>query len=239
MPLADAAVMGFLAPVIVAAMSPILLGEPTSRAVFISLPLAFLGVLMVTKPPAVFGTGSRSPTLSVLAIAVGLSQSFSSAGVKLIIRYLGKTEPVVSIVFAMAALSTIGSAVLCAVVPSQHLITPARPRDWVFLGGVGVCAIGVQMAQTTALKYTAAAPVVVMSYSAIIWSMLLDGVAFGDTPTLSSFFGALLVAGASLLLLSQEKGKQSALPPREESLLPEKAPLLVELPSSTSPRHNG
>jgi drug/metabolite transporter (DMT)-like permease len=55
LPLAAAAVLGYRAPLLTALFAPVVLGEPTPRAVFAALPVAAAGVVLVARPPALFG----------------------------------------------------------------------------------------------------------------------------------------------------------------------------------------
>ncbi len=55
MPLQDAAVLLFLSPCLVALASPFILGQRVNKAVFFSIPVAFIGVVLVAQPPALFG----------------------------------------------------------------------------------------------------------------------------------------------------------------------------------------
>ena len=92
-------------------------------------------------------------------------QAVFSAAAKLCIRSLGATEPVATIIFAMAAVSTLGSAVLCALLP-HHLVVPPSAAAWALLLAAGLLGCGVQLLATTALKLSRAAPTIAMSYRA-------------------------------------------------------------------------
>lgn len=92
-------------------------------------------------------------------------QAVFSAAAKLCIRSLGSSEPVASIIFAMAGVSTIGSALFCAVLPS-HFVVPRSAAAWGLLLAAGLLGCGVQLLATTALKLSKAAPTIAMSYSA-------------------------------------------------------------------------
>jgi len=92
-------------------------------------------------------------------------QAVFSAAAKLTIRALGSTEPVASIIFAMAAVSTVGSTVLCALLP-RHFVVPRSAAAWGLLLGAGLMGCGVQLLATTALKLSKAAPTIAMSYMA-------------------------------------------------------------------------
>lgn len=226
MPLADAALLGFLAPVFVATLSPLLLHEPTSKAVFISLPLAMIGVVLVAQPPLIFGHSVHS--LTIIAVLIGLSQAAFSASAKLTVRHLGKTEQVGAIMVAMASVSVIVSGVLCLVIPSQHWVDPTR-REWAIMGGIGACACAVQSTATMALQRAkAASPVVAMGYSSVIWGMCLDIVVFKQPPGLLSLLGAVFVLAGSAVLLYYESPARREAPPGAPV---ERDPLLVQPPN--------
>ena len=92
-------------------------------------------------------------------------QAAFSAAAKLCIRSLGSTEPVASIIFAMAAVSSAGSALFCALLP-RHFVLPRTAAAWGLLVAAGLLGCCVQLLATTALKLSKAAPTIAMSYFA-------------------------------------------------------------------------
>lgn len=75
LPMADAMVLSFLAPLFVAALSPLALGERPSRGVLAALPLCLLGVLLVAQPGALFGAQAGDRTrISTGGVFVGVVQ---------------------------------------------------------------------------------------------------------------------------------------------------------------------
>lgn len=72
LPLADAAVLGLLTPVFVAAGAPLALGERAGCGVALALPLSLAGVVMVARPEFIFGAGAQA--LSVLGVCCGIGQ---------------------------------------------------------------------------------------------------------------------------------------------------------------------
>lgn len=71
LPIADVAVLQFLAPVFVAAGAPLLLGELPPRGVWAALPTCLLGVVLVAQPTFLFG--GEEP-VSGLGVAIGVLQ---------------------------------------------------------------------------------------------------------------------------------------------------------------------
>jgi len=205
LPLADAAALSFLSPVVVALSAPCVLREPPSQGAALALPLALAGVLLVAQPPALFGGGAAA--LSALGVAAGLLQAGFSAGARMSVRALGTTgEPVSSIIFAVATVSTVGGVALGVLLPSQRFIAPPSALAWAYLAGTGLCACGVQLLQTTALQRARAAPAVAMSYVGVLWGLLYDLLLFHRVPGTVELVGAALVCAASLALLRFEQG---------------------------------
>ena len=68
----DTAVLMFLAPLFVAALSPLLLRELPSRGVWAAIPLCTLGVVLVVQPSIFFGGSSAA--LSALGVGLGVLQ---------------------------------------------------------------------------------------------------------------------------------------------------------------------
>ena len=70
LPLADAAVPSFVAPLVTAVVAAAVLRERPSEAVWIALPLCLLGAVLVVQPTALFGaSGRRLPAVGVAAAA--------------------------------------------------------------------------------------------------------------------------------------------------------------------------
>lgn len=73
LPVTDALVLGLLSPILVAAASPLVLGEPAGRGVALALPLCVVGVVLVAQPSFLFGGGGAG-ALSLVGVAVGIAQ---------------------------------------------------------------------------------------------------------------------------------------------------------------------
>lgn len=210
LPLGDTAVLTFLAPVFVAAAAPLVLGERAGKGVALAMPLCVAGVVMVAQPEFLFGAGAQA--LSAVGVAIGIGQAVFSAAAKLCIRALGSTEPVASIIFAMAGVSTVGSTLFCALLPG-HFVVPRSAAAWGLLLAAGLLGCGVQLLATTALKLSKAAPTIAMSYTAVVWGLLLDLAVYHQAPPFLSLVGAALVCASSFVIVRFEACSKEALPP--------------------------
>ena len=73
LPLNDAIVLTFLAPMWVAVLSPLLLRERPGRFTFVAIPLCLLGVCLIAQPQ--MGASDKVAHLRVAGIIVGLFQA--------------------------------------------------------------------------------------------------------------------------------------------------------------------
>jgi drug/metabolite transporter (DMT)-like permease len=80
LPLADATTFTFLAPLIVACLSPLVLDERPGKATWLVIPCCLTGVLLVSQPEFIFGRQTKK--LPLLGILCGLGQPLFSATAK-------------------------------------------------------------------------------------------------------------------------------------------------------------
>lgn len=199
MPLQDAAVLLFLSPCLVALASPFILGQKVNKAVFFSIPVAFIGVVLVAQPPALFG--GEEEGMSLKNFLIGSSQAITASVAKLSVSFLGKSEPTAHIIMSMALVSCIGSSLGSLL----HWKFPNDPLEFSYLLGVGICACLVQFTATLALKRSNTASVMSISYLGIIWSIIIDYAVFGMPPNLLSISGGSLVILSNLCLILYER----------------------------------
>jgi hypothetical protein len=132
LPLAEATVIQFLNPVLVAALAPFTLGEkPGPRDVLGTL-AGFAGVLLIARPATLFGGGEADVALSSTGVLVGLFGALVSALVYLVVRKL-KDEDARVVVFQLPLL------VIPLTLPLAWPVwTWPTPLEWLVLLGVGV-----------------------------------------------------------------------------------------------------
>jgi drug/metabolite transporter (DMT)-like permease len=186
MPLADATAISFLQPVLVLLLSAPLLGEKVTRLGWVALLLGLGGVLLMIKPT---GGGSLfGLTMSVIGTvfsALSLIQQ----------RSLSRNETSLSIAFWTLA----GSALL--VLPSLpfNWVQPT-PAQWALLIGNGLASGACQYLTTRALFHTPVATIAPLSYTKMLWALIVGFVWFGDVPTLLVLGGSAIVIVASALV---------------------------------------
>lgn len=111
------------------------------------------------QPEFLFGAGAQA--LSAVGVVAGILQAVFSASAKLCIRSLNSSEPVASIILSMAAVSCVGSALFCLLLP-HHFVVPHTASAWGLLLAAGLLGCCVQLLATTALRLSKAAPTIAM-----------------------------------------------------------------------------
>lgn len=193
LPLAEATVIQFLNPVLVAAMAPFMLGERPGPRDVLGTGLGFLGVLFIARPATLFG-GAADVSLSGAGVAIGLCGAFVSALVYMVVRKL-RDEDARVVVFQLPLLViplTLPLAWPVWVWPSG--------LEWLVLLAVGVATQIGQVKMTEALQQETAARATSVSFAQVAFAMAFSVLLFREVPTLTTWAGAGLVFAGTLLV---------------------------------------
>ncbi|KAL4458074.1 hypothetical protein ABPG75_012939 [Micractinium tetrahymenae] len=209
LPLADASVLSFLSPIFVAALSPFILGERSSRGTLLGIPIAMVGVLLVAQPSFLFGRRGGGG-ISLVGVLVGVCQALFNSLSRMTVRALsvGSKEPISSIIFGQGAISTLGAVLMCTATSGFKL--PGGPSVWGSLLAGGLLGYLYQLALTGGLQRARAAPAVAMSYLSILWSMLADIWVFKRHPNALSVLGTAIICGSSFFVAFSQKRQAAA-----------------------------
>ncbi len=186
MPLADATAISFLQPVLVMLLSAPLLGEKVTRLGWIALLLGLGGVVLMVQPTgggSVFGL-----TMSIIGTLFGALSLIQQ-------RSLSRMETSLAIAFWTLA----GSALL--VLPSLpfNWVQPT-PAQWALLLGNGLASGACQYLTTRALFHAPVATIAPLSYTKMLWALIVGFVWFGEVPTALVLGGSAIVIAASALV---------------------------------------
>ena len=193
--LGDAVLLTHLSPLIVAAMSPFVLGERATRAVWVALAIGFTGVWVVEDP---------SGELAGAGLIAGLASAVFAASAYVSVKVLSRTDTPATIVLWFSAIGALvsGGHVLLA----GSWVTPA-PSALAALAGVGILAALAQLLMTRAYSVSAAARVAVFAYATPVIAYVLGQTLLAEPIGWRGALGcALLVtAGAVATFLSSDR----------------------------------
>ncbi len=197
LPLAEQVALGYTQPLFVTILAIPFLGEKVGLHRWSAVVLGFLGVLLIAAGQGA-GFGVASPEL-LLGTAAGVAQGMFSALTTLLVRQLSATESSSTITLWQSLLMGAYAAVLLPF----FWVTPG----WVDLGLlimvglVGGCAQWLLTEAWASAQVSAIAP---YSYSALLWSVGLGWLVFGDLPGLAMLAGSGLIVAAGLYILHRE-----------------------------------
>lgn len=191
LPLAEATVLGFTAPIFAVILSALLLKEHVGPWRWAAVLLGLAGIVVIAGPDR--------GHLPLFGLAVGVGAAFFVALVSIQLRDLGRTEEPLTVVFWFSAMSTpvLGLALFRSGVHHDAV-------QWVMLAGIGLSGLFAQILMTSALRYGAVASVIVMDYSQFAWATLWGLVFFGNLPPAATWAGAPLIVAAGLIIAWRE-----------------------------------
>jgi drug/metabolite transporter (DMT)-like permease len=181
----------FVAPLLIALLSIVLLGERVRAAQWGAILVGFAGVLIVLKPEA-SGFGWWG-TLAVLGTAVGYAVS------SVLVKILGRTDSTPSMMFWMTCMLSIGATLLAL----PHWM-PIASTHYPILAGIAVTGAVGQWGITVAFKHAPAASVAPLEYTGLAWVILIDLAVWSAVPTLRTLLGATLIIACGLYLIRFE-----------------------------------
>lgn len=206
LPLAVSTVFNFTTPLFAVILSALVLREAVGHWRWLSVALGFLGVLVIARPGSASTMG-----INPLGAMAGLGSGFMVALVSIQIRELGRTENPIATVFYF---SLFGSAIMLAYFLVQgltglgphfhNLLSGHDATQWAILLAIGVSGTVGQILLTSALRYGSVASVVVMDYTALIWTTIYGIRIFHQLPPATTWLGSPLIVAAGLVIAWRE-----------------------------------
>lgn len=197
--LAEAYTLFFVAPLLITALSTVVLRERVRAAHWVAIALGMAGVLVALRP-----SQEAFFTLSALAMlaAAGCYAVSAITG-----RLLTRTDSSASLVFWTTTLLALGAGTLAW--PQWVGLNPAH---WPLVAGLAVTGFAGQLAITEAFRHGQASVVAPFEYTALAWGMGLDWVLWQTMPGYSTLLGGAIIIGSGLYLVRQER-TQAVVPP--------------------------
>jgi drug/metabolite transporter (DMT)-like permease len=200
LPLAEATTLGFTTPVFAVLITGLVLREKVGPWRWGAVAAGFVGVLIIAQP-------GHEP-IPPLGLAAGLGAGLVVAVVSFQIRDLARTEAPVTCVFWFAFFGSLFAGVMMPFYATAH-----DAWQWSLLIGVGLAGTGAQLLITTALRHAPVATVVVMDYTALIWTTLYGWLIWDHFPPTVTWLGAPLIVAAGMMITWREHRRARAVPP--------------------------
>lgn len=190
-PLADATAVFMLAPVIVTALSPMLLGERIGVRRALAILVGFLGVVVILRPG--FGGATEGYYIGLLA-SVFLALYYIANR-----RLAGLAPPLLNVVHNALT----GAIILTVFLPLYW--QPVPPAAAPKLVAIVALAVFGQACMISAFNYAPAATVAPFTYAMLVFAAIIGLVVFGTFPDVATWIGIVLIVGAGLFIAHRER----------------------------------
>jgi len=190
LPLAEATAIGFMAPLFITWLSIPLLGEKVSTHRWLAVVAGLIGVGIIVRP----GSG-----LWQWAAVMPLIGAACFALYQITTRMLTATDNTHTILFYTGLTGAAWSTI--AVVFFWK--TPQLTHLGVFFGTglLGACA---HLCLVNAFRLAQASLIAPFNYTKLVWATILGYLLFGDTPTVNTLAGSIVIVVAGLYVVYQE-----------------------------------
>jgi drug/metabolite transporter (DMT)-like permease len=192
LPLADAAAIGFVLPLFVAALAVPMLGERIDLSRTAAIFIGLAGALMIVRP----GTDVFTP-YALLPVAMAACNALYQVLTR---KVAGLEHPMTSLIWG----AIVGAVLLSAVAPVYWKM-PERAWHWVLLGIIGLLASIGHYLLIRAYDFASTTLLAPFTYTAIVWALLLGFVLFGQLPDGWSVAGMVVIVFSGLFLAGRQR----------------------------------
>jgi drug/metabolite transporter (DMT)-like permease len=181
----------FISPLIVTALSPLILGEHVGIRRWSAVIVGFCGALVIIRP----GLGVFEPAALLAAGAGAVYATYLIATRKL----SGSAPPLVTLAYT----ALLGAVVMTAIQPAVW-IWPA-PTDWLWMAGMGALAATGHFLLIKAFDHAPASVLAPFTYSEMAMATAVGYFAFGDFPDALTWVGVAIIVASGLYISFRER----------------------------------
>tara|TARA_B100001769_G_scaffold260556_1_gene241271 strand:+ start:535 stop:1398 length:864 start_codon:yes stop_codon:yes gene_type:complete len=187
--LANAHSVGSLAPVIVVALSAIILKEKVSPKTWIAIFIGFIGVLIILRPTSsIFDPKALLPLIA--AFILGLYQ--------IVTKKVSKHDTNETSLFYTSLIGLIIMSLL-----SSKFWTPVDKSSYSMFLGIGIFfSLGLYL-QIIALSKARASIIQPFHYTLIFWAIIFGYIFYNDIPDMFTVIGAVIITCSGIFVLNQ------------------------------------
>ena len=188
--LAKALTLAFIAPLIVTAFSPILLGEKVGYRRWTAVAVGFIGSLIVIRPGFL-----EFNLASMAALATGFFYGFYL----IITRKLSTSDnPLLTLLIT----GMVGALLVSLIIPF-YWVKPTL-NQWSLMAGIGVFACIGHLFLILSLKYADASKLAPLGYTEIIPNVIIGYYFFSEIPDNWTYLGLFIIVLSGLYISRRE-----------------------------------
>ena len=199
MPIAETLAIFFISPLLVTAISALLLRERVGIRRWSAVVAGFVGAMIVIRPGSgIFGMAAILPMCAAACLAFYLIVTRKLAG---------RSDPMSTNL--QTGIS--GAIFLCIVMLAADALgfaglgfNPIQPAHWLHFAGLGVIATVGHLLMILSLSRAPASTLAPIGYMEMPSAVLVGWIGFGDVPDVWTFAGILVIVGAGLYVAWRE-----------------------------------
>ncbi len=192
--LADAHSIGSLTPIIIVALSAIILREKVNLKTWIAIFFGFIGVLVIIRP----GLSIFNP-MSLIPLAGAFFLSFY----QILTRKVSKYDSSETSLFYT---SVIGIILMSFIIP--FFWQPLQSYSYLLFLGIGVFfSLGIYF-QIIALSFAKASIIQPFHYTLILWAIILGYIFYNDFPDIPTIIGAIIITLSGIYVLNSRSNAE-------------------------------
>lgn len=190
-PLATVTALSFTAPVFMAFLSVLFLGERFHIYRWLAIAFGFAGMLIILRPGIIpLDTGALLVTGSALLWAVAMMQ----------IKILSRTDSSITIVAYMGIFLC-----LFSIGPAIWVWQPVSWENLAWMALIGLCGSLAQVSLSQAFKETDPTALMPFDFLKLIWTALIGMLVFSEIPDIYTWIGGAVIFSSGLLIAYREK----------------------------------
>ena len=200
LPFAEVFALALTAPLFLAALGAVVLGERISAMTALGLALGFAGMLVIVFGNGQFGGQAHPPVALIAALVAPVTYAVGLV----LLRQQATGETPAQVVFAQALLVTLMVAPFMALQAWSGGLPTYAPTLLAIgaLSTAGYLILVKALAGLTAVRYS------VIEYTGLIWAALIGWIWFNERPSMALWIGAaLIVGGACITVMQKEAAK--------------------------------
>lgn len=204
-PLAKVTALSFTAPIFMAILSVLVLGERFRIYRWLAILMGFVGVLIILRPGLVaIDTGALLVTGAAALWAVAM----------VLIKILSRTESSVTIVAYMGIFLGVFS-----IVPALWVWQPFGLQTLGWMALIGLFGSIAQMSLSQSLKETDPTALMPFDFLKLIWTALIGVWFFAEIPDVYTWLGAAVIFSSGLFIALRERQTKSGIRSGNEPLV--------------------
>ena len=188
--LSKALTLAFIAPIIVTALSPILLGEKVGLRRWLAVIMGFIGSLIVIRPGFV-----EINLASIAALGTGMLYGFYL----IVTRKLHNSDnPLLTLLLTGIVGGVIGSIIM------PFVWVEPTVSEWLMMSAIGFFASIGHLLLILSLMYADASKLAPFGYFEIITNIILGYYFFNDFPDIWTFIGLFIIISSGIYVFKRE-----------------------------------